>query len=216
MRFALLVVLAVAAVHAETVAILGDSLTAGYGLDEQQAYPALIQHELKTLAPQWNVVNAGVSGDTTAGGRRRIGWLLKSKPEVVLIALGGNDGLRGMPVTETIANLTAMIDAIRAAGATPLLAGMQLPTNYGDDYRTAFARAFPAVAESTKTALLPFLLDGVAADRSLNQADGIHPNAEGQRRVAKLVLAFLKPHLGLPLEKAVEPPSRQNVKEKQP
>jgi acyl-CoA thioesterase I len=183
---------------AETVAFLGDSLTAGYGLDDSQAYPALIQEQLRLVAPQWNVINSGVSGDTSAGAVRRVAWVLKAKPAVVVVAIGANDGLRGLPVAQLEANLTRIIATISAAGAKPLLAGMQLPTNFGADYRSAFAAVYPRVAAQSHVPLLPFLLAGVAMEPKLNQADGIHPNAEGQKRVAATVLAFLRPHLGLP------------------
>ena len=183
---------------AETVAFLGDSLTAGYGLDDSQAYPALIQDQLRLSAPQWNVINSGVSGDTSSGAVRRVTWVLKAKPTVVVVAIGANDGLRGLPVAQLEANLTRIIAAISAAGAKPLLVGMQLPTNFGPEYRTEFAAVFPRVAEQAKVPLLPFLLAGVAMDPKLNQADGIHPNAEGQQRIAATVLTFLRPHLGLP------------------
>ena len=183
---------------AETVAFLGDSLTAGYGLDDSQAYPALIQDQLRLSAPQWNVINSGVSGDTSSGAVRRVTWVLKAKPTVVVVAIGANDGLRGLPVAQLEANLTRIIAAISAAGAKPLLVGMQLPTNFGPEYRTEFAAVFPRVAEQAKVPLLPFLLAGVAMDPKLNQADGIHPNAEGQQRIAATVLTFLRPHLGRP------------------
>ncbi len=198
-RWVGVVVLLAAALRlpAETVAFLGDSLTAGYGLDESQAYPALIQDQLRLSAPQWNVINSGVSGDTSAGAVRRVTWVLKAKPTVVVVAIGANDGLRGLPVAQLEANLTLIIGAIMAAGVKPLLVGMQLPTNFGPDYRTDFAAVFPRVAAQTHVPLLPFLLAGVAMEPKLNQADGIHPNAEGQKRVAATVLAFLRPHLGL-------------------
>ncbi len=195
MRALLLVLLCAITVRAETVAILGDSLTAGYGLEESQAYPALVQQALRAGHPQWTVINAGVSGDTSTGALRRIAWVLKAKPELVLIAIGANDGLRGQPLDQLEANLRAIIAKVAAAGSTPLLAGMRLPTNLGADYRERFAAIYARVASETKTPLLPFLLEGVAMDPALNQADGIHPNAVGQERVAATVLAFVSPYL---------------------
>jgi acyl-CoA thioesterase-1 len=193
----LLLLLCILPLRAETVAFLGDSLTAGYGLEESQAYPALIQAALRTQAPQWTVVNAGVSGDTTAGGLRRLPWLLKRRPDLVVVALGGNDGLRGVPPAETEANLRRIVQTVRAAGARCAIMGMQMPQNYGEDHRRAFAAVFPAVAASEQVPLLPFLLEGVAMDPALNQADRIHPTAEGQRRVAAHVLPFLLPLVGV-------------------
>lgn len=182
---------------AETVVFLGDSLTAGYGLDETQAYPAVIHERLRASAPQWTVINAGISGDTSAGALRRVSWMLKAKPTIVVVAIGANDGLRGLPVTQLETNLEKIITAISAAGAKPVLAGMQLPTNFGAEYRTAFAAVYPRVAARQAIPLMPFLLSGVAMDPKLNQADGIHPNAQGQQVVATTMLAFLTPHLGL-------------------
>jgi acyl-CoA thioesterase-1 len=191
MRRVGLLLLCAVALRAETVAFLGDSLTAGYGLDESQAYPALVQDILRLRAPTWKVINAGVSGDTTTGAVRRLAWILKAKPDLVVLALGANDGMRGQPVEQIAGNLRTMITRIRAAGAKPLLAGMQLPTNYGADYRAAFAAIYPALATEIGTPLLPFLLAGVAAKPELNQSDGIHPTAAGQQVVARTMLDFL-------------------------
>lgn len=177
--------------QAETLVCFGDSLTAGYGLDEAQAWPALLQQRLVVEHPRWTVINAGVSGDTTAAGVRRIRWALATKPDAVLVALGANDGLRGVPVADTGANLRTLVKRIRDAGARPLLAGMQLPTNYGESYRTDFAALFPTIAADHGIALMPFLLDGVAAVPALNLADAVHPNADGHRRIATTVYEFL-------------------------
>ena len=201
----LLVWLALVALPGETVVFLGDSITAGYGLDENDAYPALIQATLSPTA--WKVVNAGVSGDTTAGGVRRVAWLLKSKPEIVVIALGANDGLRGVPTAKIQANLLQMITAIKASGARPLLVGMQMPPNYGADYRTQFAAVWPTVAAASQVPLLPFLLEGVAADRALNQTDGIHPTAAGQRIIGQHLLNFLGPFMHLDPIPRLAPPA---------
>ena len=196
MRALLLLLVLSLGARGETVAILGDSLTAGYGLEESQAYPALVQQALRASHPQWTVINAGVSGDTSTGALRRIAWVLKAKPELVLIAIGANDGLRGQPLDQLEANLRAIIAKVAAAGSTPLLAGMRLPTNLGTDYRERFAAIYTRIAADTGTPLLPFLLEGVAMDPALNQADGIHPNAAGQERVAANVLDFMLPRLG--------------------
>jgi acyl-CoA thioesterase-1 len=177
--------------HAVTVVCLGDSLTAGYGLAEEQAYPALVEAMAKADHRDWRVINAGVSGDTTAGGLRRVAWTLKAKPDVVLVELGGNDGLRGVAVDETRANLRTIVERIQAGGAKAFVVGMRLPTNYGEAHREEFARVFPEVAKATSAPLLPFLLEGVAGKAELNQADGIHPNADGQRIVARTVYDFL-------------------------
>ncbi len=180
-----------------TVVFLGDSITAGYGLDEAEAYPAVTQTALSVAGSSWQVVNAGISGDTTAGGVQRIDWVLKAKPAIVVVALGANDGLRGIPIPQISGNLQKIITAIHAGGAQAVLAGMLIPPNYGEDYRTRFAAVWPALAEANHIPLLPFLLEGVAAERSLNQADGIHPTAAGQRIIARSMLRFLAPLLQL-------------------
>jgi acyl-CoA thioesterase-1 len=174
-----------------TIVCLGDSLTAGYGLSEEQAYPAMVEELAKQDHRDWRVVNAGVSGDTTAGGLRRVGWVLRAKPDVVLVALGGNDGLRGMKLEQTRQNLADIAARVQGAGVKACIAGMMLPTNYGDDYRAGFAKIFPEVAAQTKSPLLDFLLAGVGGKPGLNQADGIHPTAEGQKLVARTVYDFL-------------------------
>jgi acyl-CoA thioesterase I len=177
------------------IVALGDSLTAGLGVGADEAYPALLQARLRRDGFAYRVVNAGVSGDTSAGGLRRIDWALRLSPAVVIVALGANDGLRGQPPEALRDNLTRIIERARAAGARVLLAGMRVPPNYGDDYARAFAGVYPAVAKATGVPLAPFLLDGVAGNPRLNQADGIHPTAEGQRRIAEVVWPYLKPLL---------------------
>ncbi|MBA3847278.1 MAG: arylesterase [Planctomycetes bacterium] len=195
MRCLLLVALACAAFSSETLVCLGDSLTAGFGIDEAQAFPAKLQELITADGLDWKVVNAGVSGDTTAGGLGRINWVLKSKPTLVLVALGANDGLRGIRPAAMRANLEKICDRLVRGKARPLIAGMQMPANYGEDFRTAFAGVFPAVAEKKEAPLLPFLLEGVGGVAELNQADGIHPTAEGHARMAAHVYPFLRPHL---------------------
>ena len=173
------------------VVVLGDSLTAGLGVAPDEAFPAVLETRLRREGHGYRVVNAGVSGDTSAGGLRRVDWVLRSKPDVVIVALGANDGLRGLPVDGLRDNLEGIVTRLRAGGARVLLVGMRVPPNYGDDYARAFAGVFPAVARKTGVPLVPFLLDGVAGEPRLNQPDGIHPTAEGQRMIA----AGLWPHL---------------------
>jgi len=177
------------------VVALGDSLTAGLGVAPDEAYPALLDARLRREGYGYRVVNAGVSGDTSAAGLRRVDWVLKSKPDVVIVALGANDGLRGLPVDALARNLEAIVSRVRATGARVLLAGMRVPPNYGADYTSAFAAVFPAVARRTGVPLAPFLLDGVAGDARLNQPDGIHPTAEGQRVIAERLWPYVRPLL---------------------
>lgn len=176
------------------VLFLGDSLSAGFGLSEEQAYPALLEQLASRSGESIEAVNAGVSGDTSAGGLRRLDWLLRSKVDILVIALGGNDALRGINPTETKKNIGAMIDRYRARfpRGRVLLAGMKAPPNMGPDYEAAFSRIYGELAEEKDVALLPFLLEGVAAVPELNQLDGIHPNAEGQRKIAGHVWPSLK------------------------
>ena len=186
-----------AALRAETVAFLGDSLTAGYGLSAEEAYPALIGATLAAdpATAAWRTLNAGVSGDTSAGGVRRLAWVLKARPQVVAIALGANDGLRGLPLAQLEANLRTIISRVRESGARPLLLGMRMPKNLGPDYGAAFDGLYPRLAKELEVPLLPFLLDGVALDPALNQADLVHPNAAGHQRIAERVATWLKPLL---------------------
>jgi acyl-CoA thioesterase-1 len=177
------------------IVALGDSLTAGLGVARDEAYPALLEARLRQAGYAYRVVNAGVSGDTSAGGLRRLDWVLRSRPEIVIVALGANDGLRGQPVEALRDNLTAVVARLREAGVRALLVGMRLPPNYGESYASEFAGAFRSVARATSVAFLPFLLAGVAGDPSLNQADGIHPNAAGHRVVAEHVWPALQPLL---------------------
>jgi acyl-CoA thioesterase-1 len=179
----------------ETIAVLGDSISAGFGVTPEEAYPARLQERLRREGYDYRVVNAGVSGDTTAGGLRRVDWVLRARPSIAIVALGGNDGLRGLSVVAMRANLEQIVERLQAAGAQVLLTGMRVPPNYGDAYAREFAAAFPAVAAKTGAALMPFLLDGVAADGQLNQADGIHPNARGQAIIAERLWPYLKPLL---------------------
>lgn len=176
------------------VVILGDSITAGYGLDRSEAYPALLQAKFDQAGLPREVVNAGVSGDTTAGGLRRIDWALGAKgADVLVIALGGNDGLRGISPAETEKNLTAIIRKARQKNPEVriFIAGMRMPDNMGPEYTTAFQGLYPRVATGENADLIPFLLEGVGGDEKLNQDDRIHPNAEGQRKIAETVWTAL-------------------------
>jgi acyl-CoA thioesterase-1 len=177
------------------IVVLGDSLTAGYGLDAPQAYPALLQRRLDEAGLAYEVVNMGVSGDTSAGGLRRLDWALEGDVRILIVALGGNDALRGLPPADLERNLGAIIDRARARGIDVLLCGMEAPPNLGAAYTDAFRDVYRRLAREKRVALLPFLLEGVAGDPQLNQADGIHPNEEGARRIADLVWTRLEPML---------------------
>jgi len=182
----------------KNILFFGDSLTAGYGLDDpSSAFPGVIQHKIDSLKLPYAVVNAGVSGETTAGGLARIDWILKQKVNVFILELGANDGLRGIPVVETTKNLQSIIDKVQAKypNAKIILAGMQVPPSMGRDYITAFKNLFPALAEKNKIALVPFLLAGVGGNPKLNQVDGIHPTAEGAKIVANNVWKVLQEEL---------------------
>jgi acyl-CoA thioesterase-1 len=174
---------------------LGDSLTAGLGLAPEEAYPALLQQKLDAEALTFEVVNAGVSGDTTAGGVSRLDWALDGDVRVLIVALGANDGLRGLPVGQMRENLTAIVERAASRGVTVLLTGMEAPPNYGETYTHEFRQVFRDLAEDTRVAFVPFLLYGVAGETSLNQPDGIHPNPEGAERVADLLWPVLRPLL---------------------
>lgn len=192
---ALLLASAQVAADDRVIVVLGDSLTAGLGVAPEEAYPALLEGRLRRAGFAYRVVNAGVSGDTSAGGLRRLDWVLRTRPEIVIVALGANDGLRGVPVDALRDNLTAIVTRLQASGARVLLAGMRLPPNYGAAYADAFAETFRDVARRTSAAFLPFLLEGVGGDPALNQADGIHPNVAGQRAVADRIWPSLQPLL---------------------
>jgi acyl-CoA thioesterase I len=188
----------VARAEERVIVVLGDSLTAGYGVAVDEAYPARLAERLRREGLAFRVVNAGVSGDTTAGALRRVDWVLRTKPAVVIVALGANDGLRGQSPTAMRRNLETIVTRLRAAGARVLLAGMRVPPNYGDEFARDFAGVFPEVARRMGVPLMPFLLDGVAAVPALNQPDGIHPNAEGHRIIAERLWPHLRPLLGPP------------------
>ena len=175
------------------IVILGDSLTAGLGLDIDSAYPALVEQQLSDLGYPTEILNAGQSGDTTAGGVRRVDWLLKQKPDLLIVELGANDGMRGIPLSEIEKNLNAIIDKSQEANVSVFLMDMYIPTNFGQEYTNGFHSIFATVAKEQEITLLPFLLEDVAGKATLNQADGIHPTAEGHTLMAKVVLEGIKP-----------------------
>lgn len=179
----------------KAILFFGDSLTAGYGLDDpSEAFPGVVQNKIDSAKLPYKVVNAGVSGETTAGGKGRINWVLKQKVDVFVLELGANDGLRGIPVTETAGNLQSIIDTVKAKypKAKLVLLGMQVPPNMGPVYTNGFRAIFPTLAAKNNIALVPFLLKGVGGVASLNQHDGIHPTAEGAKIVGNNVWQVLK------------------------
>ena len=191
---AVVVVLAAAPLAAQAsvrILVLGDSLTAGYGLDAKDAFPARLQAALRDRNRDVVVLNGGVSGDTSAGGRARLGWALADKPDAVIVELGANDGLRGLDPKATFGNLDAIISEVRAAGLPLLLTGMLAPPNLGREYAEEFNAVFPKLAKKHDVPLYPFFLQGVAAEPELNQQDGIHPNAKGVEVIVGRILPFV-------------------------
>lgn len=189
---AALLALSVQAQGQFTVLFLGDSLTAGYGLEVGEAFPEMIAKRLQAEGRTGvKVINGGISGSTSASALSRLQWFIRSKPDLMILSLGANDGLRGLPVDEMRANLTRTIEFARANGVKVALTGMQIPPNYGPEYTTSFAKVFPELAAQYQLPLMPFLLEGVAAVPELNQSDGIHPNLEGEKIVAENVYQFL-------------------------
>lgn len=179
------------------IVVLGDSLAAGYGVEPEEGFPALLQEKIVAAGLNYQIVNAGVSGDTTAGGLRRIDWILRQPADLLLLELGGNDGLRGVSPEETRKNLEGIIEKFRAKvpGGKVVIAGMQMPDNMGPDYVTKFRDLFPAVARKYDAALIPFLLEGVGGKAELNQPDRIHPTPEGHKILAENVWKVLEPVL---------------------
>src|SRR6266545_5564205 len=173
----------------------GDSLTAGLGVSPEEAYPARLQEKLQLSGYRYRVVNAGVSGETTAGGLRRVDWILKSKPDIVILELGANDGLRGLNLSQTRANLEQIIQRLMAGGAKVVLAGMKLPPNYGADYTRAFQSMYADLAKRYDVQFIPFFLDGVAAKADYNQADGIHPTGAGYAVIVENIWPVIAPIL---------------------
>lgn len=178
----------------KNIVFFGNSLTAGYGVEPSQAFPALIQDRIDSLELPYKVINAGLSGETSAGGKSRIHWVLQQPVSVFVLELGGNDGLRGIPVPETYRNLQAIIDSVQHhyPAAKIVLAGMQMPPNMGNRYTTAFKDVYPRLAQKNHIALIPFLLQDVGGIPALNQPDEIHPNPEGHQIVAENVWKVLK------------------------
>ncbi|MEP6582924.1 MAG: arylesterase [Ginsengibacter sp.] len=178
----------------KTIVFFGNSLTAGYGVDPAEAYPALVQDIIDSLKLGYKVVNAGVSGETSAGGNGRIDWILRQPLDVFVLELGGNDGLRGIPLTETRKNLQAIIDKVKAkySDSKIVLEGMQIPPNMGQQYATDFKNIYPELASKNNATLIPFLLKGVGGDAKLNQQDRIHPTPEGHKILAQTVWEVLK------------------------
>ena len=174
------------------VIVLGDSLTAGLGISAELNYPSLLQETFSQQGQPIEIINAGVSGDTTAGGLRRLDWLLKQDPDLLVVELGANDGMRGVPIDNVKENLATIIERIQERQIDVLLVGMQIPTNYGREYTQRFKEMYPELAKKYQIAMVPFLLEGVAGERELNQADGIHPTANGHRIIAKTVFPFLQ------------------------
>ena len=169
---------------APRLVVLGDSLTAGLGLQKDESYPAVLGRMLKEHGYDWEVINAGVSGDTSGDGRQRAGWALEGDVRILIIALGANDGLRGLPVNQMKTNLQTIIDRARQRAIRVLLAGMEAPPNYGEQYAKEFHEVFVDLARQNKVEFVPFLLEGVAGMSRLNQSDGIHPTSEGAARIA--------------------------------
>jgi acyl-CoA thioesterase-1 len=181
----------------KTIMFYGDSLTAGYGLSPEEAFPNLLEKKLKELGKNCKVINAGLSGETSAGGLSRIDWVLRQPIDVFVLELGGNDGLRGLPLEQTKSNLQAIIDKVKAKNpnAKIVVAGMMVPPNMGNEYSTAFRKVFPEIAKKNNATLIPFLLDGVAGNEKLNLPDGIHPNPEGHQIIAGNLVKVIAPLL---------------------
>ncbi len=178
------------------IVALGDSLTAGHGLPPGAAYPALLQARLEADGRHWKVINAGVSGETSGGTRSRVDWILRMKPDIVVVEIGANDGMRGLDPGLLRRNLVEIVARLQAGGATVVLGGMRMLTNLGRDYTDAFEAVYPAAAKETGAALIPFFLEGVAGVARLNQEDGIHPTAEGHR----IIMETVYPHVAAAID----------------
>jgi acyl-CoA thioesterase-1 len=188
----LLVVFFSSSLFAKTILFMGDSLTEGYQLSKEEAYPALIEKELKKRFQDIKIINAGVSGATSASGLKRLDWYLNAKPDIMVLALGANDGLRGMKTQETEKNLSLVIEKARTRGITVILAGMKMPTNMGGIYRNQFESIFSKLSKKYSLKLIPFLLEGVGGRPEFNLPDGIHPNSRGHEVMARTVLKVLE------------------------
>ena len=186
------------AIKKKTIVFFGNSLTAGYGLSSpSQAFPSLIQNKIDSLGLPYKVINAGVSGETSSGGNARIDWILKQPVDIFILELGANDGLRGIPLSQTKESLQSIIDKVKAKNPQTklVLAGMQIPPNMGVSYTTEFKNIYPELAKKNNVTLIPFILEGVGGEAKLNQEDGIHPTAEGAKIVAENIWKKLKPLL---------------------
>ena len=201
--FCLLIPLSTAAQNAPpTILVMGDSLSAEYGIQRGSGWVSLLQNQLRQMGSPWEVINASISGETTAGGLTRMATLLQQKkPKIVLLELGANDALRGLSVKETEKNLRTMINLSKQSGAKVLLFGMQIPPNYGQDYTKQFKEIYPKLASSENIQLLPFFMSGVATNKDLFQADNIHPNEKAQTVLYKNVWGAMAPYQTLLLEK---------------
>ncbi len=184
-------------VKKKTIVFFGNSLTAGYGLNPSQAFPALIQNKIDSLGLTYNVINAGVSGETSSGGNGRIDWILREPIDVFILELGANDGLRGIPLAETRKNLQSIVEKVKLKypAVLQVIAGMQIPPNMGQKYSNEFRNIFPELAAKNGMTLIPFILEGVGGEEKLNQQDGIHPTEEGHRIIAENIWQVLKPIL---------------------
>ncbi|HLF34882.1 MAG TPA: arylesterase [Cyclobacteriaceae bacterium] len=172
----------------------GNSITSGLGVEPDEAYPALLESRIRNFGKDYSVVNAGLSGETSAGGLNRIEWILKQPCDIFILELGGNDGLRGLPPDQTLKNLQSIIDRVKLKypDAEIVLAGMKVPPNMGEDYTASFNKIFPSLAKKNNLILIPFILEGVGGNPELNQADGIHPTAEGHRIICDLVFRYIR------------------------
>ena len=180
-----------------TIVAVGDSLTEGLGVAEESAYPALLEKKLQAQGYRYTIVNAGVSGETSSGTLSRLNWVLRLKPDIVILVTGANDGLRGIDPVLTQTNLTKIVNFIKSRGITIVLGGMQMVQNLGEEYTHAFAKIYPEVARKTNVFLIPFFLDGVAGQANLNQPDGIHPTAEGYRIIANNLYPYITKAIAL-------------------
>ena len=193
---AMMIVVSPSVAKPTEILAFGDSITVGFGLPANEALPARLEEKLRSEGLAVHVANAGVSGDTTADGLARLDWALAEKPDIVILELGANDALRGLDPAAVRANLEKMIGKIQASGARLLLAGMQAPSNFGEDYRQAFNRIYPELAEEHGIALVPFVLDGVALDPQLNQPDGLHPNERGVAVIVEHIAPYVARLIG--------------------
>jgi len=188
----LMIVFSTQALSTEKILILGDSLAEGYGVDEEFAYPSVLQQYLTKNKIDYQIINGGVSGATTASGMNKLKWFFKAKPKILIVALGANDGLRGIKLSQTKKNLEEIIISAKKKGIKIIIAGMQIPPNYGPEYTKEFKLMFPALVKKHKLTAIPFLLEGVAGKRELNIEDGIHPNREGHKIISATVYKYLK------------------------